>query len=126
MDEPRPVLCVEDNDANFVLIKRVLETTGRWRVRRAADVARARAALDELIPDVVLLDVDLPREDGLVLAREMRATARWASIPIVVVSASVMRQEHAQAREAGCEFFVEKPFDINVLRETVARAVESS
>ena len=43
VDEPRPVLCVEDNDANFALIRRVLETTGRWRVSRAvSQTSRAR------------------------------------------------------------------------------------
>lgn len=124
MDEPRPILCVEDNDANFALIKRVLESTGRWRVARAVDVAQARPALDDLAPAVVVLDIDLPGVSGFELAREIKATERWRAIPIVVVSASVMRQERAQAREAGCEFFLEKPFDIDELRTTVARAVD--
>jgi two-component system cell cycle response regulator DivK len=124
--EPRPVLCVEDNDANFALIKRVLETTGRWTVARAADVAQARAALERVGPTAILLDIDLPGVSGLEFAREVKSSSRWADIPIIVVSASVMRQEQSKAREAGCEHFIEKPFDIEVLRSTVARAVERS
>jgi CheY-like chemotaxis protein len=124
VDEPRPVLCVEDNDANFALIRRVLETTGRWHVTRAASVEQARAALDELEPVVLVLDIDLPGVSGLELAREMKASPRWQQIPIVVVSASVMRQEQVRAREAGCEHFLEKPFDIDALRSTVATAFE--
>jgi two-component system cell cycle response regulator DivK len=122
VDEPRPVLCVEDNDANFALIRRVLETTGRWRVTRATDVEQARTALDDLEPVVLVLDIDLPGISGLELAREMKASPRWRQIPIVVVSASVMRQEQVRAREAGCEYFLEKPFDIDVLRSTVMSA----
>jgi two-component system cell cycle response regulator DivK len=124
VDEPRPVLCVEDNDANFALIRRVLETTGRWRVTRATDVEQARTALDDFEPVVLVLDIDLPGISGLELAREMKASPRWRQIPIVVVSASVMRQEQVRAREAGCEYFLEKPFDIDVLRSTVMSAFE--
>ncbi|PRQ05802.1 Polar-differentiation response regulator DivK [Enhygromyxa salina] len=125
MDEPRPVLCVEDNDANFALIQLVLESTSLWKVARAIDVDDARLALEERRPDVILLDLDLPGISGLELARELKSSQRWREIPIVVVSASVMQQEHAQAREAGCEFFIEKPFDIEALRALVARAVEA-
>lgn len=124
VDEPRPVLCVEDNDANFALIRRVLETTGRWHVTRATNVEQARAALDDSEPVVLVLDVDLPGISGLELARELKASPRWRQIPIVVVSASVMRQEQVKAREAGCEYFLEKPFDIDALRSTVASAFE--
>jgi two-component system cell cycle response regulator DivK len=125
VDEPRPVLCVEDNDANFSLISRVLETTGRWHVARATNVEQARAALVEVEPVVLVLDIDLPGVSGLELAREIKATPHWRQIPIVVVSASVMRQEQVRAREAGCEYFLEKPFDIDILRSTVATAFET-
>ncbi|KIG12899.1 Phosphate regulon transcriptional regulatory protein PhoB (SphR) [Enhygromyxa salina] len=119
---PRPVLCVEDNDANFALIKLVLEKTGLWAVSRANDATQARDAIAGQRPDVVLLDLDLPGVSGLELARELKASKDWSTIPIIVVSASVMRQEHDRAREVGCEFFLEKPFDIGVLRSTVAQA----
>lgn len=124
MVEPRPVLCVEDNDANFALIKRVLETTGQWTVARATEVEQARAALQALEPVAILLDVDLPGISGLEFAREVKSSPRWAEIPIIVVSASVMRQEQSKAREAGCEHFIEKPFDIEILRSTLAQAVD--
>jgi CheY-like chemotaxis protein len=122
MNEPRQVLCVEDNDANFALIQRVLESTGLWRVARAARVEHARTWLDEHTPVVVLLDLDLPDIGGLELAREIKRSDRLRSIPIVVVSASVMKQEQERARAAGCEYFIEKPFDIDSLRAIVIAA----
>jgi two-component system, cell cycle response regulator DivK len=122
VNEPRPVLCVEDNDANFALIQRVLESTGRWTVSRAARVEQARTWLARHTPAVLLLDLDLPGVSGLELAREIKSSERWRTIPIVVVSASVMKQEQERARAAGCEYFVEKPFDIDSLRAIVATA----
>jgi two-component system cell cycle response regulator DivK len=118
----RPVLCVEDNDANFALIQRVLESTGRWAVTRATRVEQARTLLDRESWTVLLLDLDLPGISGLELARELKSSERWRSLPIVVVSASVMKQEQERARAAGCEYFVEKPFDIDWLRSVVAKA----
>lgn len=123
--ERRQVLCVEDNDANFALIQRVLESTGLWTVTRAARVEQARTWLAEHTPAVLLLDLDLPGISGLELAREIKGSERWRSIPIVVVSASVMKQEQERARAAGCEYFVEKPFDIDSLRAIVAKAAGS-
>lgn len=125
MDERGLILCVEDNDANYALMRRVLESTGRWDVTRATRAEQAREALERRPPAVILLDIDLPGMDGLTLARELKASERWRSIPIVVVSASVMKQERAKAEAAGCEFFVEKPFDIDELRDVVRAAVES-
>lgn len=116
------MLCVEDNDANFALIQRVLESTGRWTVTRAARVEQARALLEQQAWAVLLLDLDLPGISGLELAREIKSSERWRSLPIVVVSASVMKQEQERARAVGCEYFVEKPFDIDWLRSVVARA----
>ncbi|HVI00801.1 MAG TPA: response regulator [Enhygromyxa sp.] len=122
MADRRPVLCVEDNDANYALIQRVLESTGRWAVTRASRVEQARALLERQTPAVLVLDLDLPGIGGLELARELKSSERWRSLPIVVVSASVMKQEQQRARAAGCEYFVEKPFDIDHLRSVVAKA----
>jgi two-component system, cell cycle response regulator DivK len=123
--ERRPVLCVEDNDANFSLIQRVLESTGHWTVARAARVEQARSYLADHTPAVLLLDLDLPGIGGLELARELKSSERWRSIPIVVVSASVMTREQERAEAVGCEYFVEKPFDIDYLRSIVAKAAGS-
>ena len=123
VEQLRPVLCVEDNDENFELIRLVLESTKRWRIIRAVDVKSAREALAVELPAAVLLDLDLPQVSGFELARELKSEANTKAIPIIVVSASVMRQEQVRARELGCEFFIEKPFDINVLRNTLAEAV---
>ncbi|NVB40955.1 response regulator [Pseudenhygromyxa sp. WMMC2535] len=123
MSDRRPILVVEDNDANYALIHRLLESTGLWTVSRATEVAQALTEIARQRPEVILLDIDLPGDaDGLVLARTIKGSEELRRIPIVVVSASVMKQEHAKAAEAGCEYFVEKPFDIDKLRRVVVEA----
>ncbi len=122
MTERRLVLSVEDNDANYALVRRLLESTGLWRVERARNVDEALERLAAERPVVVLLDIDLPGRSGLDLARTMKASETWRSIPLVVVSASVMKHEEDEARAIGCEYFVAKPFDIDRLRNVVVEA----
>lgn len=124
MTERRLVLSVEDNDANYALVQRLLESTGLWRVERARDVAEALERLGKTDYAVVLLDVDLPGPSGLELARTMKSSDRWRSIPVVVVTASVMKHEQDDAQAIGCEHFVAKPFDIDRLRAIVASAAK--
>jgi CheY-like chemotaxis protein len=120
--ERRLVLSVEDNDANYALVRRLLESTGLWRVERARNVDEALERLAAERPVVVLVDIDLPGRSGLDLARTMKASETWRSIPLVVVTASVMKREQDEARAIGCEFFVPKPFDIDRLRSVVVEA----
>ena len=122
MSGQRLILVVEDNDANYALMRRLLESTGLWTIERATTVDEGLAFLQQRRPAVILLDLDLPGTEGLALARAVKGDEALRSIPIIVVSASVMKQEHAKAAEAGCEYFVEKPFDIDKLRLIVAEA----
>ncbi|HWB78649.1 MAG TPA: response regulator [Nannocystaceae bacterium] len=120
------ILYVEDNAANLALVRKVLEHGGRYEVVGAAtgeeglDVATARP------PALILLDLDLPGIDGFELARRLRAGASTAAIPLVAISASVMKHEREQAIAAGCVRFIEKPFDIGELRAVVEHALLSN
>lgn len=120
------VLYVEDNDANFTLVDRVLGATGRYHVQRATDAEHALKLLEgwasqgpEAYPALFLLDLDLPGMDGIDLARHIKSDAKTQQIPIVVVTASVMQRERRRALEAGADAFVEKPFDIEAFRRVV-------
>ncbi|MFV8754009.1 response regulator [Nannocystaceae bacterium ST9] len=124
MTERRLVLSVEDNDANYALVQRLLESTGLWRVQRARNVDEALQRLGETRFVVVLVDIDLPGPSGLELARTMKSSDEWRSIPLVIVTASVMKHEEDEALAIGCEYFVAKPFDIDRLRAIVLEAAE--
>jgi CheY-like chemotaxis protein len=120
VSEPLTVLYVEDNDANYTLCKRVLETTGLYRVTRADSAEQAMEQLSWLSPAAILLDLDLPGMNGIELAKHLKTRPHTASIPIIIITASVMALERKRALEAGAVAFVEKPFDIEDLRVVVA------
>jgi CheY-like chemotaxis protein len=117
------IVYVEDNPANFVLVRKVLEVHGEHVVEQASSAEDGLASIEGAPPALVLLDLDLPGMSGLDLARRLKADARLRGIPIVAISASVMKGERDQARRAGCAGFLEKPFDIQALRRVVADAI---
>ena len=117
------IVYVEDNPANFMLVRKILEVHGEHVVEQAASAEDGLVLIEANPPALVLLDLDLPGMSGLDLARKLKADARLQRIPIVAISASVMKDERNQARQAGCAGFLEKPFDIQELRRLVAEAV---
>lgn len=122
----KQVLYIEDNPANFALVRRVLESTGRYDVTGAQDGPSGLEMVQGMRPDVVLLDLDLPGMDGLEIARQLKANASLSKIPLIAISAGVMKWERKQALDVGCCAFVEKPFDIAQLRALVDDAMTGS
>ena len=126
-DEGRlKVVYIEDNPANLDLVARVLESTGRYRVIGALD---GRAGLDTVArerPALVLLDLDVPAINGFEIARRLRSSPDLSRTPIAVVTANILAGERQAAFDAGCESFIEKPFDIHELRREVARLVQGA
>jgi CheY-like chemotaxis protein len=92
----------------------------------AASLAEARMALRERTPALVLLDRHLPDGDGLDLARELQASPTTASIPILLVSASVLAADRIAAEAAGCAGFIDKPVRVDALLAEVARHLETA
>jgi CheY-like chemotaxis protein len=120
------ILYVEDNAANLALVRKVLEHGGRFELVGASTGEDGLAQACARPPALILLDLDLPGIDGFELARRLRADRRTAAIPLVAISASVMKQERDQAITAGCVRFIEKPFDIAELRAVVEHALRTS
>jgi CheY-like chemotaxis protein len=110
---------VEDNPANLALVRKVLETASNIEVQGAESAELALPILEAAVPQLVLMDLDLPGMSGLELTRRLKEDPRWAAIPVIAISASVMKHERSQALAVGCVAFVEKPFDIQSLRELV-------
>lgn len=118
------IVYVEDNAANFVLVHKVLCSAAAYEVVRAATAEEGWAMVVDDPPRLLLLDLDLPGMSGLEFARRLQADERTRKIPIVVISASVMKEERRQALDAGCVWFLEKPFDIKELRRVVADVID--
>lgn len=120
----RRVIYIEDNAANLALVRKVLESNGRYIVTGAKTGEEGLSAVLHSPPDVILLDLDLPDIDGFEVARRLTAHPDLSSIPIIAISASVLKRERERSLAAGCTEFIEKPFEIANLRTVVSKTIE--
>jgi two-component system cell cycle response regulator DivK len=118
------ILYVEDNAANLALVRKVLEHGGRHEVIGVATGEEGLQSARREPPALALVDLDLPGIDGFEFARQMQADPQLAAIPLVAISASVMKHEREAAIAAGCARFIEKPFDIAELRAVVEQMLQ--
>jgi two-component system cell cycle response regulator DivK len=114
----KKVLCVEDNPVNMLLVSRIVEAEGHELIR-ATDATAAEAILSTLVPDIILLDINLPGKSGLELAREFKGDARLAPVPLIATTAQVLVGDRERCLEAGCDDYLPKPLDIRKLREVL-------
>jgi len=115
----RTVLVVEDVELNRDLLVQLLED--KCRLIFAADGVAALERAAATKPDLILMDLSLPRMDGWEAARRLKADATLARIPIIALSAHAMRSHEERARASGCDDFLTKPIDETRLFETIAR-----
>ena len=114
----KSLLVVDDNPENLKLILMIL-ASGGYELVTASDAIQALHAIEQRIPDLILLDLQLPGMDGLELTRRLKANPQTRSIPIVAVTAYAMKGDEAKARHAGCDGYLVKPVDKRLLREVV-------
>ncbi len=110
----RKVLLVEDNPQNRYLITFLLEKSG-YEVVIAEDGEEAVEAVPQHRPDVILMDVQLPKIDGYEATRRIKSDERFSAIPVLALTAHSMKGDRAKALEAGCDDYITKPVDIDVL-----------
>jgi CheY-like chemotaxis protein len=113
------VLIVEDNPMNMRLIEMILKSDNYLLLKaRDGEEALAIAAIDH--PDLVLMDIRLPRLSGLEVARRLRKKAQFSHTPIIALTAHAMKGDEEKAIEAGCNSYVSKPIDTRKLPRLVA------
>jgi len=121
----RTVLLVEDDALNLELLQAVLEGRG-FLVLAAGDARTGIEMARRELPDVVLMDIQLPEMDGLQATRLLRADAATAHIPVIAVTAHVKKDDEERCRAAGCDLHLPKPVDTRALPEVVARVIEAA
>jgi two-component system cell cycle response regulator DivK len=114
------ILIVEDNEKNMKLVRDILQHQGHTTleaVTGAEGVRIAKAAL----PDLVLMDIQLPDIDGIAALREIRRERALDAIPVLAVSASVMPDEQQKIVTSGFDAFIIKPINLKQFLDTVKR-----
>ena len=114
------VLYVEDNYDNRVLIRRVLESEG-YKMCEASTADGAFEQLETHNPDIILMDINMPEMDGYTLTAKIKEVAKYKDIPVIAVTANVMRGDKERSLKAGCDGYIQKPIDIDTLTEQIER-----
>ena len=117
------VLIVEDNPVNLRLAQFLLEKRG-FIVRKAGSGPECLAAMTEELPDIVLMDIQLPGEDGLAVTRKIRSDPRMARVVIVALTAHAMAGDREKILGAGCDGYIPKPVEPQGLATEVARYLQ--
>jgi len=116
------VLYIEDNAENRLLVRRVLEAEGYF-VLEAVDGPSGLEVAAQMRPDLILLDINLPEIDGYDLTRCFRGTPGLQHVPILAVTANVMKGDRERTLAAGCDGYIQKPIDVDRLPEQVRAAL---
>jgi len=113
------ILIVEDNPQNMRVILMTLRGQG-YTLLEAVDGEEALTVADREKPDLILMDIQLPKIDGLEVTRRLRQMPTLSRIPIIALTAYAMKRDEEKATEAGCDAYLAKPLHIHRLRSTVA------
>lgn len=106
----RKVLVIEDNQQNMYLTTFMLERRG-YQVLQAWDGQQGIETAQRAIPDLILLDIQLPEMDGYAVASALKADPRLAAVPIVAVTSYAMAGDRERILAAGCNGYIEKPIN---------------
>ena len=114
----RSIMVIDDNPTNLKLATDVLEAAG-YRVIGAADAEQAEARIHQAMPDLILMDIGLPRLNGLDATRQIRAQPWGQNIAIIALTGWGQENDREQSRQAGCNGHLVKPVEIAGLRSTL-------
>ena len=121
----KTILYVEDNEFNRKIVRQLLAQTS-YRLREAPDGESGVRAAQQELPDLILMDVQLPKMSGLDATRELRADPRTARVPIIIVTSYALSGDEQKARDAGATAYIAKPYSprdlLSKIREIVPEA----
>jgi CheY-like chemotaxis protein len=119
------VLVAEDNIVNRELMRELLEIRG-YHVTEACDGLEALEMLEQTRPDILLLDLGMPKLDGFGVVRKIRDNPRLVDLPVLAVTAYAMRGDREQVLNAGFDGYLSKPIDAAALATEIERLIDRS
>lgn len=121
------ILYIEDNPDNMTLVKRAIEAIGHTFVGMSNGLEGLEKAA-EILPDLILLDINLPDIDGYEIARRLRSSGipHLLYVPIIAITANALKGDAEKALEAGCDVYMSKPINIRDLWSRVEGLLEAT
>jgi two-component system cell cycle response regulator DivK len=119
-EQSTTIMYVEDHPDNRLLVRRVLMAYG-FSVLEAGTAAQALEIVTDNAPDLILMDINMPDIDGYTLTARLKTLPNLANVPIIALTANVMRGDRERSLEAGCDGYIQKPIDIDLLPVQIKR-----
>ena len=117
--DKKKILIVEDNELNMKLFNDLLQAHG-YETLQTKDGAEAMNMTEEHRPDLILMDIQLPKISGLEITRMIKQKDDLKSIPVIAVTAFAMKGDEEKIMEGGCDGYISKPISVPTFLETVA------
>jgi len=122
---PKKILVVEDNEANRILMKQILTYYG-YEVLEATDGVSGLEMARQFMPDLILLDLQMPVMGGFAVIRELRNTPELSKLKVIAVTSFAMKGDKEKALKAGFDEYVTKPIDTRKFAELVKDIIPNS
>ncbi|MGH7768977.1 MAG: response regulator [Candidatus Binatia bacterium] len=118
----KTILYVEDNEYNLKIVRQLLSRTS-YRLIEAIDGEQGVATAIREVPDLVLMDIQLPKLSGLDATRRIRTDPKTAHVPIVVITSFALSGDSEKAKEAGASAYLAKPYSPRELLQMIRKLV---
>lgn len=119
----KTILVVEDNELNMKLVRGLL-SMGDYNVHEAVDAESGIELARQHLPDLILMDIQLPGMDGLAATRLIREDTELVDIPVVALTSYAMEGDEEKAMESGCSGYISKPIDTRGFLESIDRYLQ--
>ena len=117
------ILIVDDNELNLKLCSAILKHS--YQIFTATSAEEGLESARCILPDLILMDIQLPGMDGLTATREIRSDNDLKATPVIALTSFAMVGDREKALSAGCDDYLPKPIDIQGLKSTIARFLDS-
>ncbi|HET9588616.1 MAG TPA: response regulator [Anaerolineales bacterium] len=124
-DTKATILYIEDNADNRLLVRRVLHAED-YEFKEARNASDALALLETVQPNLILMDINMPDMDGYTLTAKIKSMPGFERIPILAITANVMRGDREKSLEAGCDGYIQKPLDVDQLVREIEKFLARS
>ena len=121
----KTVLVVEDNDLNMKLFSDLLDANG-YQVIKSTTGREALSLVQSKLPDLVLMDIQLPDVSGLEVTRQIKDDKKTKEIPVIAITAFAMKGDEEKIRQGGCEAYMSKPISVPKFLKMVRSFLDES
>ena len=122
MEPTKTILIVEDNEDNLVVYRTILEHVG-YEVIEARDGEEGISRANEEHPDLILMDISIPKIDGWEATRRLKSEEATREIPIIALTAHALEEDREKALRVGCDGYLAKPVEPRRVVQEVERFV---